>query len=192
MNNPNVRGVVVAVILLAGVLWVLQGKKVAADAQSNAAAPDAGRVAASGTAVTDTTAPFAKQIADDAPILQFIRSHPSPLGDRISAALKGDKAAVLVGLPAGKPDPQLAGWHCTDYCKTMADRIDLAPPGKGDEELLKFLAADTLKLPFLAGISPSGEVTKRESGKLERKQVIGVFADVTGSCGVTCEGGECK
>ena len=66
-------------------------------------------------------------------------------------------------------------------------RVD--PKDPGEAELLRFLEMDKADTPFLVSIALSGEVRKRLSGEISSKQVVELFAEVTGSCSVDCEDG---
>ena len=119
-----------------------------------------------------------------------MKANPSPLGQRILASLKADKAVILVNIPADLAgQPQLRAWlfECSDYCQRLATVIPVDPRDKQQAALLRYLAIDRLRPPALASIALSGAVKTRLSGKLSRKSVVDLFAAVTGSCGAPCD-----
>ena len=136
--------------------------------------------------------PWAAKADENTPMVQWLKTHPSPHGERILASLKEDKAVVLTCIPSGTAnEKKIRAWltECSDYCERLANVIPVDPKEKSQAELLRYLKVDALQPPFFASIALSGEVKERLAGTLTRKKVIDLFAGVTGSCGVECENG---
>ncbi|NLC57425.1 MAG: hypothetical protein GX774_11350 [Armatimonadetes bacterium] len=195
MEQTRFRAVVVAAILLAGGVWVAASRpeRQQAATPERAPAPAAvGDVADEDEPIKSVAAPWANKATDATPLVKHIKTHPSPAGKQILAAFDADKAVVVVSIPP-KPDDgsALSGWltKCGDYCKGLAEIVRVDPKDPGEAELLRFLEMDKADTPFLVSIALSGEVRKRLSGEISSKQVVELFAEVTGSCSVDCEDG---
>lgn len=183
MTNRQTRVVTVVVILLLGIIWVMNGRRTNVGSPAEASSP---------STEFDAAAPFASGVTDDTALVRYVKEHPSPVGERAVEALKDGKAVVLVGLPTDRSKvTEVLGWvtECSDYCKVLATRIDFDATDPAEQALLAHVESANLKAPFLVGIAPSGEVSQRVAGELTRQQVIDVFAEVTGSCGVECTNG---
>ena len=191
MSDERRRILLTAIILLAAVSWVAFGS----DQRPPARAEVRTSVTTSAAPGADPSAPWASDINDSTPLVKYVSEHPSPAGQQAVDALKAQKAVVLVGLAkGGTTDPKLLSWidASSRYCRALGVRIDVDPADPQVKELLDSVQAGDLEAPFLVGIGLDGAVKQKVGGQLTQKQVIAVFAEVTGSCGIECENGQCE
>ena len=200
MQQVWVRALIVGAILVAGGIWVWQGKSTSntlasAPAEAALAAPRPLQAvdAADAVAPAQVEVPWAEEATDTTPLLVFIQENTSPVGQQSLDSFRQDNAVVLVSLPPSLPaDAPLRAWiqECRDYVKTLGTVIAVDLQDPQEQELFEFLEVAGLTPPVLASIALSGKVRDRLVGdSITPKQVIDLFAEVTGSCGIECENG---